>query len=202
MGEERRGRPRSMTVHQAILKAARDLLAEDGYAQFSVDRVAARAGVGKQTVYRRWPSKAPLAAEAILGSARPAASAFPADTGDIHRDLRNWLHEQVAFLASPQNASLVRALAAAAAEDPHDAQALYQQLTGPQRDILIRRLQAGADAGQVRPGADLEAVADALTGALVYQVLARDTAGISTRRADGLLDVIMSGLQTTGPSAQ
>jgi AcrR family transcriptional regulator len=202
MGEERRGRPRSTTVHQAILKAARDLLAEEGYAKFSVDRVAARAGVGKQTVYRRWPSKAPLAAEAVLDSARTTVSGVPADTGDIHRDLRSWLYDQVAFLACPQNAALVRALAAAAAEDPHDAEALYQRLTGPQRDILIRRLQAGADAGQVRPGADLDAVADALTGALVYQVLARDTAGISARRADGLLDVIMSGLQTTGPPAQ
>ncbi len=198
MGEERRGRPRSASVHQAILRAARELLAEEGYARLSMDRVAARAGVGKQTLYRRWPSKAPLVAEAVLDSAWPAA-AFPADTGDVRRDLRHWLHGQAGFLASPQNAVLIRALAAAAAAEPGDAQALYEQLTGPGRDMLVKRLRAGVSAGQLRPGADLDAAADALTGALIYQVLAGDSTGITAQRADGLLDVIMSGLRAGGP---
>jgi AcrR family transcriptional regulator len=196
MATERRGRPRSEVVHHAILEATRDLLIENGYAGLSMDRVAARAGVGKQTVYRRWPSKAPLVTDAILDSARPTGVALPPDTGDVHRDLREWLHGQVDFLAVPRNASLVRALAAAAADDPDDAAALYRQLTGPGRDGLLTRLRAAVDAGQVRAESDLDAVADALTGAILFQVLAGDAAGTSRPRADGLLDVIMSGVST------
>ncbi|WP_461065396.1 TetR/AcrR family transcriptional regulator [Streptomyces pseudoechinosporeus] len=197
MAEERRGRPRSTTVHRAILQATRDLLIENGYARLSMDRVATRAGVGKQTVYRRWPSKAPLVAEAVLDGARTPG---PPDTGDVHRDLRTWLYGLVAFLADPRHAALIRALAAAAAEDAEDAEALFQRLTGPQRETLVRRLRAGAEAGQVRADADLDAVADALTGALVYQVLARNDP-VSVRRADGLLDVITLGLRADVPSS-
>ncbi|MFJ1747299.1 TetR/AcrR family transcriptional regulator [Streptomyces sp. NPDC088116] len=195
MTEERRGRPRSTTVHRAILDATRDLLIENGYARLSIDRVAVRAEVGKQTVYRRWPSKAPLVAETVLdGSHAPG----PADTGDIHRDLRTWLHGLVAFMTDSRNAALIRALTAAAAEDPHDAEDLYERLTGPQREELVQRLRAGAEAGQVRADADLDAVADALTGALVYQTLAGD-GSLSVRRADGLFDVIMRGLRPDVP---
>jgi AcrR family transcriptional regulator len=196
MATERRGRPRSELIHHAILEATRDLLIENGYARLSMDRVAARAGVGKQTVYRRWPSKAPLVTDAILDSARPAGAALPPDTGDIHRDLRVWLQGQADFLAVPRNASLVRALAAAAADDPDDAEALYRQLTGPGRDGLLARLRAAAEAGQIRAESDLDAAADALTGAVMYRVLAGGTTGTSRLRADGLLDIIMSGLRT------
>ncbi|MFE3826884.1 TetR/AcrR family transcriptional regulator [Streptomyces sp. NPDC059092] len=194
---EGRGRPRSTSAHRAILDATRDLLAENGYARLSIDRVAARAEVGKQTVYRRWPSKAPLVAEAVLdGSHAPG----PADTGDVHRDLRAWLYGLVAFMADPRNAALIRALTAAAAEDPHDAEALYERLTGPQREELVQRLRAGAEAGQVRADADLDAVADALVGALLYQTLAGNDS-LSLRRADGLFDVITRGLRTDAPAA-
>lgn len=194
MATTHRGRPRSTEVHHAILEATRDLVIESGYASLSMDRVAERAGVGKQTVYRRWPSKGPLVADAILDRANPTGATLPPDTGDIHEDLRLWLHKQVTFVATPRNAALVRALAAAAADDPHDADTLYRQLTGPSRDGLLTRLRAGADAGQVRAEADLNAVADALTGAIMYQVLAGDATAASTARADGLLDVVMSGL--------
>jgi AcrR family transcriptional regulator len=192
MGSDALGRPRSAVVHQAILEAARDLLVETGYAGLSMDRVAARAGVGKQTVYRRWASKAPLVAEAVLDA---HGSATPPDTGDLDRDLRAWVHEQSTSQATPRNAALVRALAAAAAADLRDADELYRQLTGPSRDELVERLRAGVGANQVRADADLAAAVDALLGALLYQTLAGDPATYSPQRVDGLLDIILAGLR-------
>ena len=194
MTESRRGRPRSPVVHAAILDATRVLLIENGYAEVSMDRVAGHAGVGKQTLYRRWPSKAQLVAEAVMDAHRGGFE-LP-DTGDVAADLRDWLHEHAGSLAPPQNAALVRALAAAAADDPHDGEALYRQLTGPQHDAVVHRLQQGRDAGQIRGDADLEAVADALIGSILYRVLARPaTTGEPAGHFGGLIDALITGMQ-------
>lgn len=196
MTESRRGRPRSPLVHAAILDATRALLVEKGYADVSMDRVASRAGVGKQTLYRRWPSKAQLVAEAVMDAHQSGGSFALPDTGDVGADLRDWLLRYVDAVAPPQNAALVRALAAAAAEDLRDGEALYRQLTGPQHDAVMHRLRLGIDAGQVRTDADVEAVADALIGTILYRVLARPTTtGDTTQHADGLIDALIAGLR-------
>ena len=196
MTESRRGRPRSPLVHAAILDATRALLVEKGYADVSMDRVASHAGVGKQTLYRRWPSKAQLVAEAVMDAHHGDGSFALPDTGDVAADLRDWLLRYADAVAPPQNAALVRALAAAAAEDLRDGQALYRQLTGPQHDAVMQRLRQGIDAGQVRADTDVEAVADALIGTILYRVLARPTTtGDTTRHADGLIDALIAGVR-------
>ncbi|NBM18526.1 TetR/AcrR family transcriptional regulator [Streptomyces sp. GC420] len=199
MGEERqRGRPRSAAMHQAILEAVRELLVRDGYARLSMEGVAARAGVGKPTLYRRWPSKGALVAETVRESflsAAPGAGVVPLDTGDVEQDLRSWLRRQAVSAADPGNASLILALTAAAAENPHDAEDLYRRLTGPWCTPLVHRLRAGVDAGQLRPDADLEAVADALVGALLFQLLT-GSASAAEQRAIGLLDALLTGLRS------
>jgi AcrR family transcriptional regulator len=192
MSEDRRGRPRSPALHRAILQATRDLLAESGYGAVSMDRVAARAGVAKQTVYRRWPSKAPLVAAAVLDGAPAAPS--PPDTGDIAGDLRGWLRGVAAFMGDPGTAAQIRALAAAAAEDHDDAAALYAQLAGPWRAALIGRLRVAVNAGQLRPGTDLQAAADTVSGALLVPLLTWAGPALSAARADAILDVVLFGL--------
>jgi AcrR family transcriptional regulator len=191
MPEPRLGRPRSTAAHGAILAATRQLLSEKGYAEVSMERVAARAGVGKQTVYRRWASKAPLVAEAVLSAYRGAATDLP-DSGDLAADLRSWLSGYTAFLAAPANAALVRALAAAAADDPQDGETLYRQLTGPQHEAIRERFRRGVQAGQVRADADLEAAAEAVIGVTLYRML---TPGDLDRRFDGLVDVLIAGIK-------
>ena len=120
MPDERGGRPRDAQLDQAILKATRELLAVDSYAQLSMESVAARAQVGKKTLYRRWPSKAPLVADAVLDAYGRGGSFGVPDTTDIRADLRSWLIEHAEFIADPQNAALIRALIAAAASNPSD----------------------------------------------------------------------------------
>jgi AcrR family transcriptional regulator len=172
------------------------LIVEIGYARLSMDRVATRAGVGKQTVYRRWASKAALVAEVVLDRFGVADPTLRLDTDDVDQYLRNWLHHQVTFLASEENVALARALTAAAAGDLHDADALYQQFTRPHREDLIARLRAAAHKGHLRADADLDAVADVFIGAITFPLLTGSAATPSIERADGLLDVIMFGLRT------
>ncbi|MEO3758923.1 TetR/AcrR family transcriptional regulator [Mycobacterium sp. B14F4] len=183
-----------------MLNATRAILVEDGYADVSMDRVANRAGVGKQTVYRRWSSKAPLVAEAIMDAYRAGGGLELPDTGDLAADLKSWLTGHISALASAESSAMIRALAAAAAEDRRDGEALYRQLTGPQRDAVLQRLRSSADAGQIRRDADLAGVADAIIGTILYRELARqgdsDNAGF-----DGLVDVLIGGLCTGSSTA-
>jgi AcrR family transcriptional regulator len=186
-----RGRPRSSQAHQAILEATRDLLAS-GYERLSIEAIAARAGVGKQTVYRWWPSKAAVVAEAVLAGYLPTASGPPPDTGDLTTDLRSWIREKAAWLADPGATALVRGLAAAAADSETDAARLYDQLAAPIREELVGRLAAGVDRSRLRRDADLDAAADALMGALLYRALAGT---VGTAGIDGLIEVIVAGLE-------
>ncbi len=191
---DRVGRPRDAQLHVAILAATRELLAMGSYGELSMESVAARAGVGKKTLYRRWSSKAPLVAEAVL-QAYGGAGSFPvADTGDIRDDLRLWLDEHAAFLAEPPNAALVRALVAAAAASPVDGAALYQQLSAPQHAGLMTRLRQAVDEGQIRTETDLDAVADAVIGTLLFHALTRVTSGAKAQFV-GLLDALLDGVR-------
>lgn len=189
---ERVGRPRDGRLHRAILDATRELLTTGSYAELSMESVAARAQVGKKTVYRRWSSKAPLVAEAVL-EAYGGSGSFPvAETGDLRADLRGWLDEHAEFLAKPPNAALVRALVAAAAARPGDGEDLYRQLSAPQLAGLTTRLCKAVDAGELRADADVDAVAIAIVGTMLFRALTSPSDG--TGGFDGLVDALLDGV--------
>ncbi|WP_324291128.1 TetR/AcrR family transcriptional regulator [Mycobacterium sp. Aquia_213] len=193
MPDERIGRPRDSRLHHAILDATRELLTTGSYAELSMERVAARARVGKKTLYRRWSSKAPLVAEAVL-EAYGRSGSFPvAQTGDIRADLRAWLNEHAEFLAEPPNAALVRALVAAAAARPGDGEDLYQQLSAPQLAGLTTRLRRAVEDGELRAAADVNAVAQALVGALLFHALTHPGGSVGF---DGLVDALLDGVSS------
>lgn len=195
MSESRRGRPRSQEAHQSILDATRALLVESGYADVTMDRVAERAGVGKQTVYRRWRSKAPLVAESVMDTYGDTRALEIPDTGDIATDLSSLVRLIAKFVVAPENAALLRALAAAAADNPGDGEALYRQLTEPQHDAVVRRLRQGVASRQVRDGVNIEAVADAIIGAYLYRLLSYTApVGGTLDHVDGLIDALVTGI--------
>jgi AcrR family transcriptional regulator len=198
MSDERGGRPRDAQLDHAILEATRALLAVDSYADLSMEGVAARAQVGKKTLYRRWPSKAPLVADAVLAAYGRGGSFGVPDTGDIRSDLQSWLTEHAEFIADPSNAALIRALIAAAASNPSDSDALYERLSAPQHAGLMTRLQHAADTGELRADAALDAIAKALIGTLLLEVLTHAAGGASATRFDGLLDALLQGVSGTG----
>ncbi len=180
------------------MQATSELLIEVGYEGMSIDGVAARAGVGKQTVYRWWPSKSALVTEAMLEGHLSVAPQHLPDTGELAVDLSSWLAQQAAALADPYVMSVVRATAAAAADNDEAGGRLYERITGPAHHALVARLRSGRSVGQVRPEADLDAAADALTGVQLYLALTRQNQ-ISQSRLDGLLDLTMRGIGPVGP---
>lgn len=197
---QERARRRNPQTHRAILDATRELLLAGGYERLSIEGIAARAGVGKQTLYRWWPTKAAIVAEAVIEGAVLPDDTVVEDSGDTAADLRGWLHARAQSFATPTHASLIRALTCAAADDRGDARRLYQRFTGPHQAAVVARLRHGVDAGQVRPDVDLDAVADALIGALLFQLLAGEEA-VSPTRADGLLRIVLPGLLVPSASA-
>jgi AcrR family transcriptional regulator len=191
--EQRVGRPRDGRLHRAILDATRELLTTCSYAELSMESVAARAGVGKKTLYRRWSSKAPLVAEAVL-EAYGGSGSFPvAETADIRADLQRWLDEHADFLAEPPNAALVKALIAAAAARPADGEDLYQQLSAPQLVGLTTRLRHAVEGRELRADADIDAVANALVGTMLFHALTHPGSGAGAR-FDGLVDALLNGI--------
>ncbi|MFE6931966.1 TetR/AcrR family transcriptional regulator [Streptomyces sp. NPDC057699] len=200
MDDARRpGRPRDAARDEAILKAARAVLVDEGYAGLSMEKVAAAAGVGKPTVYRRWSSKASLVGDAVLHSFLAAVPGFgppgPHDAGTTQQ-LTAWFRAYAASVRDPHHAAMIRALVAAAAESPHDAEALYKQRTHAQYTAILSCLRAGVADGEFRADADLEAVADALIGSVLYQLLT-GTEREAPRRAGHLLDILLAGLRRT-----
>lgn len=195
----RRGRPRSELVDEAIFRATRSLLVDGGYAEVSMDRVAARAGVAKQSVYRRWQAKGPLVAAALTDALDQAGVFEIPHIGELSDDLRSWLHDTASFHGAPEGAALVRALAAAAAESPYDSEELYQQLTQLQHQQLVQRLERARADGEIRCDVDLGTVADALLGTMLFNVLAEQRVVSETiARLDCLVDVLMNGLRRIG----
>ncbi len=194
MSDDRGGRPRDAQLDRTILEATRRLLAAVSYAELSMEAVAVSAKVGKKTLYRRWPSKAPLVADAVLDAYGRGGSFGVPDTGEIHADLHSWLVEHADFIAEPSNAALIRALIAAAASNPSDNSALYERLSAPQHAGLTSRLRNAVQQRELRADADLDAIANALIGTLLLEVLTRTaTSDVGGSRYVGLLGAILHG---------
>ncbi|MBF4134256.1 TetR/AcrR family transcriptional regulator [Streptomyces albidoflavus] len=200
MDEVRRPeRPRDAARDDALLDAARQVLLRDGYAGLSMEKVAALAGVGKPTLYRRWPSRAALVADAVLHSflASVPGSPVPGPHVSGSQRLADWFRAYAASVGDPRHAAMVLALTAAAAESPHAAESLYRQHTRGQYESLVGHLRAGVASGEFRADADLEAVADALIGSVLHQLLTR-TEQAAPARAEHLLQLLLAGLRAPG----
>jgi AcrR family transcriptional regulator len=126
LSRSRRGRSRDPEVDEAILAAAMELLAEVGYARLTMDQVAARARVGKASVYLRWPNKVALVAEAIQHQS--AVVPEVPDTGSLREDMRTFLHALLRSKSSAQRA--VAAVTGEIASNPELAKAWRQGVAG------------------------------------------------------------------------
>lgn len=191
----RPGRPRSEEAHGAILSAAISLIREVGYDALAIDAIAARAGVGKATVYRRWKTKETLVAEAIERIIR--AIPIP-DTGNTHGDLMVLMRGALGMYQEPRSAALLSGLVAAMARSPRIAEAARSGFLATRRDALRRVLERGVSRGELRDGLDLELAIDLLNGPLFYRLVV--TGGrIDERVARGVVDVVLRGLAPDSP---
>jgi AcrR family transcriptional regulator len=187
MAEGRRGAARSETARLAILAATAHQFAERGYDHLTMEGIAAEAGVGKQTIYRWWPSKGSLVAECLLEGLLLPDQFLPPDTGILRDDLTAWLEVLFRFIGDERNEALLRSLVAAATENAEVGRRLDESIFGG--SALIVRVQAAVETSDLRADAPVEEIIQALVGALVFRVLTRApvTSGVAERLVDAVL---------------
>lgn len=173
------------------MQATLDLARESGYARLSMEAVAARAGVGKHTVYRRWPSKGLLFLDSLLSQNEPDLD-YP-DTGDVMADLRSQIHAAVDLLGGPPWGPLYRALLGEAQHDPTVAAGLNERFIRPQADRTVARLRTAREQGQLSPDFDLDLAMAVLSGPLYFQLLITQEP-LTHDYVDRVLDALFAGM--------
>ncbi|WP_405809950.1 TetR/AcrR family transcriptional regulator [Streptomyces sp. NBC_01520] len=199
---------RSDRSRRAIYDAALALVGETGYARTTIEGIAARAGVGKQTIYRWWPSKAAVLMEAFLDlAARQAEEAAAAgeggdgghgipDTGDLAADLKCVLRATVDELNDPVTEAPTRALAAEGIVDPVLGAQFVERLLDPSMQLYVTRLRAAQEAGDLRADIDPRIALELLIAPLTHRWLLR-TLPLTHAYADTIVDYTLGGLSAT-----
>lgn len=189
-----RGRPRSPETREKILKAAYEMLNEVGFIDLTIEGVAARAEVGKPTIYRRWKTKAQLAMDAFLEAVNPEIT-FP-DTGSVMEDFREQMQKIVKLMNSPRGEVLANVIGCGQADEELIAAFRDNWLT-PRKEDAKRILQRGIERGELREDIDEEIAIDALYSPLFYRLLLKHQP-LNAKFVNKLIDVVMNGLIANG----
>ncbi|GAB2688660.1 TetR/AcrR family transcriptional regulator [Saccharopolyspora gloriosae] len=182
---------RSERSRTAILTATRELIAEVGYAKLTIEAIAARAGVGKQTIYRWWSSKGAVVFDSILALSEQTDGevALP-DTGDLAADLKTVLRATAAEFADPAFEAPIRALNMELIADPELAELYREKLEKPVTEAKKRRLRAAREAGQLAADTDLDLFLEFLYAPLTQRWLLR-SGPLDDAFADALVDATL-----------
>jgi len=188
----RPGRPRSERADRAIIDAALSLFAEHGVEGLCIEEVAARAGVGKATIYRRWPGKEDLLLDALAALKTP----LPELGGEsVRADLIALLDAMAADYADPRRARSFALLLGEGAKFPRLMTRYQETVIEPRREVMRGVLRRGVATGELRPDTDVEVALFMLSGA----VLARgkhQPEGIAEGFAQRVVDELLQGLRS------
>ncbi len=183
-------RPRSVRVHEAAVAAARQLLSEGGLRATTMDAISARSGVSKATLYKHWPSRTAVAAEAF---GRQMADAVPLpDTGTTAGDLTEQVRLVSRFYASPEGRVFSELLAASVSDEGGAAYFRAWFLAGRRAELRVL-WQRAQERGDVRPGIDADTATDLLFGPLVFRLMAGHLP-LTDDAAAGLASAALHGL--------
>ncbi|BCJ27325.1 TetR/AcrR family transcriptional regulator [Actinocatenispora sera] len=181
------GRRRSEEARCAIMSATLRLFTERAATDVTVSAIAASAGVGKQTIYRWWPSKYAILAEALSDL---SASRVPQpDTGSVHKDLRRYITATFLGAGSDEVAPLLRALAAQAQND-RQSRSTLRAFGRDRRQALSAILRRGVERGELPAHTSVDLAVDQVFAMLWYRLLIDDgplSAGVARRLTDALL---------------
>jgi AcrR family transcriptional regulator len=185
------GRPRDPRIHKAILDVAANLVLETGFKALSMDAIAGRAGVGRMTIYRRWPNKAAIIMDAFVARVDPNTLFLPSS------DYLDSIRLQMRTMAKAfrgKNGCLIRALLAEAQFDPELAAALRERWTMPRRRMAIAYFEDGKKKGFLRSDANPDSIIDVLYAPLYYR-LQMGTGTLSDAYVDEIFEHAMRGLR-------
>lgn len=183
-----RGRPRSARARRAILEATREILADGGVHALTVEGVAARAGVAKTTIYRRWRSKHELAL-AVLIDMVEAVVAVP-EAGDTRRELTALVAGAVRILGGTLMGRVMQGLVSDLASDPALAEDFRRRVVAVREAEVRRLVERGVARGDLRADADPELVHELLFGP-VYHRLLLSGRPLDERLADRIVAEVM-----------
>jgi AcrR family transcriptional regulator len=164
------GRPREASTDQSILEAALSLLEEDCYSYITFEKIAARAGVGKPTIYRRWKTKADLVLDAYAQSVAARAPAY-LPSGDAFADLQAFLERLFVVAAHPTTERILRCFILESQFDEEFRAKYYDKVLRGRREAIAAILRHGQALGQVRRDVDFEVAADLIYGAFAARMI-------------------------------
>ncbi|HEX3427739.1 MAG TPA: TetR/AcrR family transcriptional regulator [Candidatus Limnocylindrales bacterium] len=192
-GPRRPGRPRSDIAHRAILDAARELLVEEGFTRLRLEHVAARAGVGKNTIYRRWASKEDLTLELLLELAGPHLAIR--DVGDTRSELLAAVENPMRAITETPFGPVIRAMMSQIAGNPAIGDPFRSAVVAARRSEIARVIERGIARGDLRADADASVATELLAGPVYFRLvfggaLDRD---LARRVVDTLLNGFAAG---------
>ena len=181
---------RSRRAESAILEATIALLAEQGFGGLTIDGIAARAGVGKATIYRHWSSKAEVAIEAFRAFIPPLDDP---DTGSFADDIRSVVHQIVDGLSNSPLAGILPSLVEAAERDP-EVERLFKEFGGTRRAVFRGIFTRAAERGELRDGLDPDVAIDLLVGPIFTRRLV-SRVPVTRKHADAVINLVLPILQ-------
>jgi AcrR family transcriptional regulator len=171
--QKKQGRPRSPQSHQAMLQATLALLAEVGFDAMSIDAIAARAGVGKTTIYRRYTSKAELVADAIESVREEMV--IP-DTGNLKSDIEALVQNAAQITLSPLGRQTVAMIISSATSNAQFAQIYWEKYLQPRRKTFAIVLDRAKARNEISADLDPDLVFDTMSGIMLYAMIFQPTA--------------------------
>ena len=202
-GKRPPGRPRSEQARQAILRSTLKLLGTNGFSDFKIEEVAARASVGKATVYRWWPNKGALIADAFASSTTRKLR-FP-DTGSVYTDMSQQMRQLIKVFRS-RRGRIVSAILAAGQSDKDLIEAFRERFLWPRRREAYATLRRGIARGELRKDLDHDLLLDSLYGPIYMRFLIQHDR-LTPEFVDRLCKLVLAGVRSprksgTGPSSK
>ncbi len=183
------GRPRSEQARQAILRSTLKLLGTNGFGDLTIEAIAAHARVAKTTVYRWWPNKAALIADAFASDTTRQLH-FP-DTGSVRADMRRQMRQVIRIFRS-RRGRIVSAMLAGGQTDRELIRAFRERFLWPRRYEAYATLRRGISRGELRRNVDMDLLLDSLYGPIYMRFLIRHD-DLTPGFVDRLCSLVLAG---------